>query len=103
MRLLQNLRNMPKNSIVPVNDWLLVEQFQEELKTSLIIPDDIQDEFKRAFGTVLAIGSKAEIDVEVGDTIYFNDYAGERVEADGKECLFLKPHDVIAKTALHVD
>ena len=91
---------MPENNIVPVNDWLLVKQFKDVPKTSIILLKESEDDYKRAFGTVLAKGSKADIDVEVGDTIYFNDYAGERVEANGEECLFLKPHDVIAKTTL---
>jgi len=68
--------------------------------STLIVPDEAKDAMKKAWGEVLAIGTGGEaqdLGLEVGDLVYFNEFAGERVRLDEGEYLLLRPQELLAK------
>ncbi|MGE0754550.1 MAG: co-chaperone GroES [Alphaproteobacteria bacterium] len=90
-------------NIKPLGDRIVVERLDEENKTAggIIIPDNAKEKPKQ--GKVLAVGpgakdengKRAPMDVKVGDTILFTQWAGNEIKLDGKEYLVMKESDVI--------
>jgi chaperonin GroES len=89
--------------VKPLHDRLLVKPI-EETKTQggLIIPDSAKDKPMR--GTVIAVGpgklddagSLRPLDVNKGDRVLFNKYAGTEIQLDGDEHLIIREDDVLA-------
>jgi chaperonin GroES len=90
-------------NIRPLGDRVVVEPIEQDEKTSggIIIPDTAKEKPKQ--GRVLAVGPGAKdesgkriaMDVEVGDTVLFTQWAGSDVKVDGKEYKVLKESDII--------
>lgn len=90
-------------NIKPLGDRIVVERLEEETKSAggIIIPDNAKEKPKE--GKVLAVGpgakdengKRAPMDVSVGDTILFTQWAGNEIKIDGKEYLVMKESDVI--------
>lgn len=101
-----------KKPTVPVvfQDRVLVTKVKPEEKTAggIIIPETvIKDENK---GIVVAVGPTVGKGIHtglitagsdqyphVGDTILFGDYAGTKLEHDGKTYLIMRESDILAK------
>ena len=90
-------------NIKPLGDRLVVERLEEETKSAggIIIPDNAKEKPKQ--GKVLAVGpgakdendKRAPMDVSVGDTILFTQWAGNDIKLEGVEYLVMKESDVI--------
>lgn len=91
---------MIQNSIRPIADNVLIKRVKAENKTSsgILLPDEYQE--KSALGSVISLG-KGKRDshgnfiapaVSVGDTIYFNKYAGTEI---GNDHLLIRENDII--------
>jgi chaperonin GroES len=87
----------------PLGDRVVVEpQKQEQVTASgIVLPEQAKE--KPVQGKVIAVGrGKIEngktipLDVKVGDTMYFNKYAGTEVKIDGKEYLIMRESDILA-------
>ena len=87
----------------PLGDRVVVEpQKQEQVTASgIVLPEQAKE--KPVQGKVIAVGrGKIEngktipLDVKVGDTVYFNKYAGTEVKIDGKEYLIMRESDILA-------
>ena len=93
--------------IVPLNDRLLVKRdgVKEKTETGLFIPIEAQEPPLQ--GEVLAVGSGAllqdgrrrKLDVEPGNRVLFNKYAGAEIEFDGETYIILTERDIHAKCA----
>jgi len=92
-------------NIRPLHDRVLVRPM-EEAKTSaggIIIPDSANSE-KPNNGEIIAAGNGRitdsgdvrAMDVKVGDSILFGQYAGTAVKLDGEELLMMKEEDILA-------
>ncbi len=92
-------------NIRPLHDRVLVRPTEEE-KTSaggIIIPDSANTE-KPNNGEIIAAGNGRitdsgdvrTMDVKVGDSILFGQYAGTAVKIDGEELLMMKEEDILA-------
>lgn len=90
--------------IRPLQDRVIVKQLQEEEKTpgGIIIPDTAKE--KPAQGKVIAVG-KGKIledgtvrkpEVNVGDKILFEKYAGTTVKIGGEEYMIMREEEIIA-------
>ena len=90
--------------IRPLKDKVLVERTQEEKKTAsgIIIPDSATE--KPSKGTVVAVG-KGKVDangaivameVKVGDTVLFGQYAGNEVKVGDKTLLIMGEDEITA-------
>lgn len=91
-------------NIRPLNDRILVQRSDKELKSTggILIPDTAAE--KPILGQVIAVGSGRRLengsvrplDVKKGDTILFGKYNGTEVKVDGNDYLVLKEDDVLA-------
>ena len=92
--------------IVPLNDHVVVEAFEEEIKSAsgIIIPESASKE-KPMKGKVLAVGpgkldedgKRMPMDIKEGEMVLFSKYGPTEVKVDGKEVLILSVSDVFAK------
>jgi chaperonin GroES len=85
-------------SFIPLEDHILIESIEQEVvtKSGIILPDSKE---KPSKGIVIAVGqwkilengTRAPIDVKVGDTVYFTKYAPDEleVEVQGKKKTYL--------------
>ncbi len=88
--------------IKPLQDRILVERIEEEVKKGgIIIPDTAKE--KPQQGKVIAVGSgrvddkgnRIPMEVKKGDYILFGKYAGNEVRIDDKEYLIMREDDVL--------
>ncbi|WP_199507816.1 MULTISPECIES: co-chaperone GroES [unclassified Psychrobacter] len=90
-------------NIRPLHDRIVVRRVEEEQKTAggILLPGSAQE--KPSQGEVLAVGNGQirengevrALDVNVGDTVLFGQYAGQTVKVDGEELLIMKEADVL--------
>ncbi len=87
----------------PLQDRILVERVEEEIKKGgIIIPDTAKE--KPQQGKVIAVGpgridekgNRVAMDVKKGDYILFGKYAGNEIRIDDKEYLIMREDDVLA-------
>ncbi len=88
----------------PLGDRLVVEREQAEEVTAggIVLPDAAKD--KPARGTVVSVGdgrllddgSRAAIQVKVGERVLFSSYAGEQFKLGDRELLLMREDDVLA-------
>ncbi|WHZ33073.1 co-chaperone GroES [Desemzia incerta] len=88
----------------PLGDRVIIEVKKEEETTAsgIVLAGTAKE--KPQTGTVVAVGAgrvldngtKAELSVAVGDTVFFEKYAGSEVKYDGTEYLVIKESDIIA-------
>ncbi|MBM7707110.1 co-chaperone GroES [Chryseomicrobium aureum] len=88
----------------PLGDRIVIELVEAEEKTAsgIVLPDSAKE--KPQEGKVLAVGTgrtldngtRAELDVQVGDRVLYSKYAGTEVKYDGKELLILREADILA-------
>jgi len=84
-------------TVKPLGDRVLIKMKEVETKTAsgLYIPQTAQE--KTTTGTVVAIGDdKDTINVEVGQKVMYDKYAGTPVKIDNEEHLIISMADLIA-------
>jgi chaperonin GroES len=91
-------------NIKPLEDRLVLKRSEAETTTAggIILTESAQE--KPQQGEVLAVGpgrilengKRAELDVKVGDKVYFGKYAGTEVKVDGEDVIIMKESDVLA-------
>lgn len=93
-----------KAQLIPLEDHILVEAIEEENKTrsGILLPDSKEKPSKGKVvavgnGKILDNGTRAPIDVKVGDTVYFTKYSPDELEVDGKKYLVIKQSSILAK------
>jgi chaperonin GroES len=90
--------------IKPIGDRVLVEREESESKTAggIVLPDAAKE--KPQIGKVLAIGDgrylkdgkRADLQVKVGDRVYFTSWAGDEFKsADGEKLLLMREEDIL--------
>jgi chaperonin GroES len=89
---------MSKVSIKPLGDRVLVEPQEAEVKTAggIIIPDSAKEKPQR--GVVVAVGSgtkDVEMEVKVGDVVFYGKYSGTELSIDGTDYLLMSQTDVM--------
>ncbi len=90
--------------IRPLHDRIIVRRNEEKKTTAsgIVIPDSATE--KPVQGQVIAIGNGKKndngdiiaLDVAVGDTILFDQYAGSEVKIDNETLLVMRESDVTA-------
>lgn len=94
-------------NLKPLGDRLIVEPIEQEEVTAsgIVLPETAKE--KPMQGRVLAAGpgarkddgSRADLDVSVGDTVLYAKYAGTEVKIDSNKYLILKESDILAIVA----
>ena len=92
--------------IRPLSDHLVVKPITEEKTVAgIVLPDTAKDELQRAEvlavggGRLLDNGTRAPLEVKVGDVVLFNSDAGQKVRIDDAEYLLLREADILAALA----
>ncbi|HTW92313.1 MAG TPA: co-chaperone GroES [bacterium] len=89
--------------IRPLQDRILVERIEEEIKKGgIIIPDSAKE--KPQQGKVIAAGpgriddkgNRIPMEVKKGDTILFGKYSGNEIRIGEEEHLIMREDDVLA-------
>ncbi len=89
--------------VKPLQDRILVERVEEEVrKGGIIIPDTAKEKPQK--GKVIAVGpgrvdengKRIPMDVAKGDYVLFGKYAGNEIRIDDKEYLIMREEDVLA-------
>lgn len=90
--------------IQPLGDRVVVEREVSESKTAggIVLPDSAKDKPSR--GTIIAIGdgrllddgSRAKLQVKVGDHVLFTSYAPEVIKINDEELLLMREEDILA-------
>ena len=89
--------------IRPLQDRILVERIEEEVKKGgIIIPDSAKE--KPQQGKVIAVGPgrvddkgyRIAMEVKKGDTILFGKYSGNEIRIGEEEHLIMREDDVLA-------
>lgn len=90
-------------NLKPLHDRIVVEPAAKEEKTAggIILPDSAKE--KPLKGKVLAVGpgktldngTKATVDVQVGETVLYGKYSGTEVTVEGNEYIILRAEDVL--------
>ncbi|ALE53109.1 molecular chaperone GroES [Candidatus Thioglobus autotrophicus] len=91
-------------NIRPLHDRVIVRRIEEEKTTAsgLIIPDSATE--KPSQGEILAIGkgktadngTVVKLDVAVGDTVIFGQFAGTEIKSNGESLLVMREDDIVA-------
>ncbi len=91
-------------NVRPLGDRVLLKRLEAEETTpgGIVLPDTAKEKPKQ--GEVLAVGEgktlesgeKAELQVNEGDTVIFNSYAGTEVTVDGEEYLVMSEDNILA-------
>ena len=95
---------MPKVSIRPLGDKVLVKRLEADEITSggIVLPDTAKEKPKR--GTILSVGDGKLLDtgerqplqVNEGDQVLFTSYAGTEVKVRGEEMIIMEENDILA-------
>ena len=91
--------------IKPLGDHVVVKPIEKEEVTAsgIVLPDTVEKE-KKAEGEVVAVGpgkllesgSRAPLEVAVGDRILFEKWGGEEVEVDKVEYKIISADKILA-------
>jgi chaperonin GroES len=91
-------------NLKPLGDRLIVEPIEQEETTvsGIILPESAKE--KPMKGKVLAVGpgarkddgSRAAMDVAVGDVVLYAKYGGTEIKIDSNKYLILRESDVLA-------
>lgn len=91
--------------IKPLRDRVAVkmveEKEEEKTKSGIVLPDTAKKDEKPQQGEVVAVGNQCcEEDngpeLEVGETVVFDKFAGTEITIDGEEYMILSIEDVLA-------
>ncbi len=87
----------------PLGDKVVIRQIDEKAVTAtgIVLPTNSQEKSQQA--EVVAVGSGAivegkevKMEVTVGDTVIYSEYAGTKVKLDGVEYIVLRQNDILA-------
>lgn len=90
-------------NIKPLGDRVVIKVKEEEetTKSGIVLPGTAKE--KPQEGTIMAVGSgeivdgkKVELEVKVGDKVFFSKYAGTEIKVSEEEYLILKQSDILA-------
>ena len=91
--------------IKPLGDRVVIKRFEAEEKTAggILLPDNARNKPQK--GKVLAVGEgrldkngkRIAMDVKVGDTVLFTNWAGDEFkQAQGEDVLLMRADDILA-------
>lgn len=93
-----------KIQLQPLNDHVVVEREESEETTpgGIVLPDTAQKKPSRGVvtcvgpGRMLEDGTRAPMQVKVGDRVLFSSYAGDEFRLGEQELVLLREEDILA-------
>lgn len=94
----------PKQSIRPLGSHVLLQRSSAEdtSKGGIVLPEKAKEKPKEGKivavgnGKVLEDGKRAKVQVQPGDRVLFNSYAGTEVKVGGAEYLVMEESEILA-------
>ena len=90
-------------NVRPLHDRVVVKRLEEKEVTrgGIIIPDTARE--KAQEGEVIAVGNgkildngtRAAMEVKVGDRVLFGKYSGSEIKVEGEELLIMREDDIL--------
>jgi len=88
----------------PMDDRVLIEvcEAQETTTGGIILPDTAREKPQRGViistgpGKLLDSGKRGDMDVEIGDEVFYGRYAGTEIEMDGEKYVVLRESEILA-------
>ena len=92
------------STLKPMSDRVVVKpkDREKETKSGIVLPDTATERPQQGDvlsvgpGRVLDNGTRAELDLKVGDTVLFAKYSGTEFKLDDDDLLVLSERDVLA-------
>jgi chaperonin GroES len=88
-----------QKELLPVNQNVILDlsDQEKEQKTAggIIIPDTAKE--KPKFARVVSISNIENVEIAVGDTVFFKSFSGNEIEFEGKKYLVIPYGDILAK------
>ncbi len=93
-----------KVSFRPLDDRVLVEPGDQEEVTAggIVLPDSAREKPQRGRiiaagpGKMLDSGERGQLDVKVGNQVFYGKYSGTEVEMSGEKYVILRESDILA-------
>jgi chaperonin GroES len=91
-------------NIRPLHDRVLVKRVEQEeqVRGGIIIPDTAKEKPQEAEvvavgpGKAMEDGSRAAMDVKVGDRVLVGKYSGSEIKLDGQDYVILREDEILA-------
>lgn len=91
----------------PMSDRVLVQPKEAEEVTAggIVLPDSAQEKPQRGTivaagpGKLLDSGERGEMDVKIGDEVFYGKYSGTEVEISGETFVIVRESDILAVVA----
>jgi len=88
----------------PLHDRVVLKRIEETqtAKGGIIIPDSAKEKpmegevISAGPGKILADGTRAAMDVKVGDRVLFGKYAGTEIKLDDEEYVIMREEEILA-------
>jgi chaperonin GroES len=98
------MASAPKSSIKPLGNHVLLQRSSPEdtSKGGIILPEKAKEKPKEGKivavgnGKVMEDGKRAKIQVQAGDRVLFNSYAGTEVKVGGAEYIVMEESEILA-------
>ena len=87
----KELMPVNQNVILDIND----EKGEQKTASGIIIPDSAKEKPKMA--RVVSISNIENIEITVGDTVFFKEYSGTEIQHEGQKFLVIPYADILAK------
>lgn len=89
---------MSKISMKPIGDRVVIKPAaaEETTKGGIIIPDTAKEKPQK--GEIVAVGPGKDgnmMTVQIGDTVLYGKYAGQKIELDGEEYLIMREEEIL--------
>ena len=85
--------------LLPVNQNVILDnsdtETEQKTASGIIIPDSAKE--KPKFAKVVAISNIENVEIAVGDTVYYKEFSGTETEFEGKKYLIIPYADILAK------
>lgn len=90
--------------LAPLGDRVVLKQLEAEetTKSGIVLPGNAQEKPQQA--EIIAVGpggivdgKEVEMQVAVGDKVFYSKYAGTEVKLDGEEFIVVRQNDIVAK------
>ncbi len=92
-------------SVKPLGDHVIVKPIREDEKTAsgIVLPDTVEKErpekgevIAMGQGKLLENGTRAAMQIKVGDKVMFKKYSPDEIKVNGEEMLVISESDIIA-------
>lgn len=88
-----------QKELMPVNQNVILdisdEKKEQKTASGIIIPDTAKE--KPKYAKVVSISNIENIEIAVGDIVFYKEYSGTEIEFEGKKYLVVPYADIMAK------